>query len=106
LSLQWDFYTRAMSPTHTVWVHRPGAAPQQFEAPDDLPLLQAAERAGLAWESSCRNGTCRSCICLAEAGTVHYQIAWPGLSIEEKAEGWILPCVAHASSDLRLVMPL
>jgi hypothetical protein len=29
---------------------------------------------------------------------VAYSIEWPGLSAEEKAEGWILPCVALARS--------
>jgi hypothetical protein len=33
---------------------------------------------------------------------VRYRIEWPGLSAEEKAEGYILPCVAHAQSDLIL----
>lgn len=91
---------------HTVLLERPGSAPQRFEAPADLPLLQAAERAGLQMESSCRNGTCRSCICFLAQGRVHYRIEWPGLSADEKREGWILPCVAHADSDLVLQLPL
>ncbi|WP_326539138.1 2Fe-2S iron-sulfur cluster-binding protein [Pseudorhodoferax sp.] len=95
-----------MSATYTVRLQRPGADPAQFQAPADLPVLLAAERAGLPMESSCRNGTCRSCICLAEAGSVTYRIAWPGLSIDEKREGWILPCVAYPASDLQLVAPL
>jgi hypothetical protein len=33
---------------------------------------------------------------------VTYRIEWPGLSAEEKVEGYILPCVAHAASDLTL----
>jgi hypothetical protein len=33
-------------------------------------------------------------------GRVSYQIEWPGVSAEEKAEGYILPCVAIAQSDL------
>jgi ferredoxin len=78
----------------------------QFEAPADLPLLLAAERAGLTMESSCRNGTCRSCICFMDAGSVAYHIAWPGLSLDEKREGWILPCVAYATADLQLSLPL
>jgi hypothetical protein len=35
-------------------------------------------------------------------GQAHYRIEWPGLLAEEKAEGWVLPCVAQASSDLAL----
>lgn len=95
-----------MSATYTVRLQRPGAQPEEFQAPDDLPVLLAAERAGLAMESSCRNGTCRSCICLMEAGSVAYRIAWPGVSLDEKREGWILPCVAYATADLQLSLPL
>ncbi len=75
---------------------------QQFEAPADLPLLLAAEAAGLLLDSSCRNGTCRTCVCRLDAGRVQYRIAWPGLSAEEKAEGFILPCVAYPESDVVL----
>jgi len=37
-----------------------------------------------------------------ERGTVRYEIEWPGLSAEEKAEGCVLPCVAYPCSDLSL----
>lgn len=73
-----------------------------FPACSDETLLQAAARAGIALPSSCRNGTCRSCICRLVSGRIRYDIEWPGLLPEEKAEGWILPCVAHAESDLVL----
>ena len=71
-----------------------------FAAPASLPLLQSALAAGVGMESSCRNGTCRSCICRLDSGQVSYHIAWPGLSADEKAEGYILPCVAYPVSDL------
>jgi ferredoxin len=71
-----------------------------FEAPDSLTLLEAAAFAGLRLPRSCRNGTCRTCLCKMTAGSVRYQIEWPGVSAEEKAEGYILPCVAIAASDL------
>ena len=34
--------------------------------------------------------------------SVRYDIAWPGLSPEEKAEGCVLPCVAYPESDVVL----
>ena len=71
-----------------------------------LSLLQAARQAGVRLPSSCRNGTCRTCLARMLSGQVHYRIAWPGLLAEEKAEGWILPCVAHASSDVAILAPL
>jgi ferredoxin len=78
----------------------PGAQP--FVASADAPLLHALERAGLAWPSSCRNGTCRACIGELLSGAVRYAIPWPGLSAEEKAAGCVLPCVAHPDAPLVL----
>lgn len=75
---------------------------QVFAAPADQPLLLAALAAGIVLPSACRNGTCRTCICQASAGAVAYRIEWPGLSAEEKAQGWVLPCVAYPLSDLTL----
>lgn len=88
-----------LAPTHTVCV-----LPDRicFEAVADEPLLKAAERAGLPMLSSCRNGTCRTCMHHMTAGLVRYRIAWPGLSADEKADGWILPCVAYPASDITL----
>ncbi len=76
-----------------------------FEAPADLSLLEAAGLAGIRLPRSCRNGTCRACICRIVSGTVSYRIEWPGLAKEEKAQGLILPCVAVAETDLVLVAP-
>jgi len=55
--------------------------------------------------ASCRNGTCRTCACRLTSGRIHYRIEWPGLSAEEKSEGWILPCVAYPESDVVLQAP-
>jgi ferredoxin len=68
-------------------------------------LLEAALAAGLKPRSSCRNGTCRECIAQLLAGRVHHRIDWPGLSADEKAQGWVLPCVAVADSDVVLLQP-
>jgi ferredoxin len=76
-----------------------------FDIPSDLPVLLAAEHAGLSLLSSCRNGTCRACLCQLRSGSVSYRIAWPGLSPDEKADGYILPCVAYATGDLVIADP-
>ncbi|HWH82886.1 MAG TPA: 2Fe-2S iron-sulfur cluster-binding protein [Burkholderiaceae bacterium] len=78
---------------------------RRFEARADVPLLRSAQAAGFVLPSSCRNGTCRACLCRLLDGRVVYRIEWPGLSAEEKAEGCILPCVAHPASDLRIEAP-
>ncbi|CAN7213293.1 2Fe-2S iron-sulfur cluster-binding protein [Duganella sp. LjRoot269] len=76
-----------------------------FETAAPATVLESAERAGITLPSSCRNGTCRTCICLKTSGTVRYKIEWPGLSADEKREGYILPCVAIAVSDLLIEAP-
>jgi ferredoxin len=69
-------------------------------APADTTILHAAEQAGIELPSSCRNGTCRTCICRLGSGAVRYLVEWPGLSIDEKREGYILPCVAVPEGDV------
>jgi ferredoxin len=76
-----------------------------FTASADMPVMQAAREAGFVLPSSCRNGTCRTCMCRLRSGKVEYRIEWPGLAAEEKAEGWILPCVAHAATALVIDAP-
>lgn len=73
-----------------------------FETDAQNTLLDAAEMAGIALPSSCRNGTCRTCLRPLHAGTVRYRIEWPGLLPEERAGGWVLPCVAYPQSDVVL----
>lgn len=78
----------------------PGGA--AFTISSDQPLLVAAEHAGVPLPSSCRNGTCRTCMCRLVEGEVRYHIQWPGLLPEEREQGWILPCIAFPLSDVVL----
>ncbi len=68
-----------MSASHRVRLEPAGLC---FDAAADQPLLRAAEAAGIAMPSSCRNGTCRTCVKQLLAGRVSYRIAWPGLLAE------------------------
>ncbi|WP_432261348.1 2Fe-2S iron-sulfur cluster-binding protein [Cupriavidus sp. TMH.W2] len=72
----------------------------RFAAPAGLSLLEAALLEGVPLPNSCRNGTCRACASRLHAGTIRYRIEWPGLSLDEKEEGLILPCVACPASDV------
>ena len=74
----------------------------QYDVEGDLSLLEAAEMSRVQLPSSCRNGTCRTCMCRMLSGEVSYAIEWPGLTAEEKAEGYVLPCVARPLSDVVL----
>lgn len=71
-------------------------------APASQTLLQSFLQAGHELPSSCRNGSCRVCRRQVLQGRVHYRMQWPGLSAEEKAEGWVLPCVAYPDADIVL----
>lgn len=84
---------------------RLGPGQASFEAPADQSLLLAAALAGIELPSSCRNGSCRACICRLLEGEIAYQVDWPGVLPEERAQGFILPCVACARSDLVLACP-
>ncbi|RFU44694.1 2Fe-2S iron-sulfur cluster-binding protein [Paraburkholderia sp. DHOC27] len=94
-----------MSNTTSPFMVRVEPLGRDFEAPDSLTVLEAAGFANLRLPRSCRNGTCRTCMCRLVKGSVTYTIDWPGLSREEKAEGYILPCVAVAQSDLVIEVP-
>lgn len=75
------------------------------EAPTDSTLWRSARKAGLRLPSSCLNGTCRACMCHLRSGQVRYSVEWPGVSVDERSEGWILPCVAKPLSDVVLDVP-
>ncbi len=75
---------------------------ETFDCAADQPLMLAGLAAGVALPWSCRNGTCRTCISRLLEGRIEHNIPWPGLSAEEKAEGWVLPCVACPRSDVVL----
>jgi ferredoxin len=68
-------------------------------------ILASAEAAGIDLPSSCRNGTCRTCLCRLRSGSVRYLVEWPGLSLDEKKDGDILTCVAVPLSDLLVDAP-
>jgi ferredoxin len=91
---------------HTVREHQVRYGGPTIAAREDETLLAAALRAGLDVPSSCRTGTCRSCMALLERGEVRYIVEWPGLIPEERAQGWVLPCVAQARSDVVLSLPV
>lgn len=66
----------------------------QVDAFSTDPLLLSLEMGGSNWPSSCRNGSCRTCLGTLTQGEVRYEMEWPGLTPEEKAQGCVLPCVA------------
>ena len=92
----------AATATPTLYTAVLDATGQQFDAWAHQSLLISAEQGGIDWPSSCRNGTCRTCIGQIAQGHVRYHIEWPGLSAQEKSQGCVLPCVAYPLLDLVL----
>jgi ferredoxin len=88
--------------TFQIFTVKVAPAGLQYDVEGDLTLLEAAEMSRIELPSSCRNGTCRTCVCRLVRGEVTYAIEWPGLSAEEKAEGYVLPCVARPTTDVVL----
>lgn len=76
-----------------------------FDAWKHRTLLESMEQGGLQWPSSCRAGTCRTCLTQRLDGEVRYEMPWPGLTPEEIEEGCVLPCVAYPVSDVTLQDP-
>jgi ferredoxin len=75
---------------------------EQFFIDSGQSILNAAMVANFRLPVSCRNGSCRTCMCKMLEGKVHCKVEWPSLSKEEKQDAWILPCIAFADSDLVL----
>lgn len=63
-------------------------------------LLEVAEDAGAPVESMCRGGSCGTCRTRLLSGRVHD--AGTALTAQERAAGWVLPCVARAADDCEL----
>ena len=84
---------------------RVGTEGPVFDAWKHQSLLDSMEQGGLSWPSSCRAGSCRTCLTVLVRGEVRYEMAWPGITPEEKAEGCVLPCVAYPISDVVLKDP-
>lgn len=71
-------------------------------APRDLTLLDALELGGMDWPSSCRDGSCGTCMGRLKSGRVRYENEFIVLSDQDVADGFVLPCVAYPESDVTL----
>jgi ferredoxin-NADP reductase len=64
-------------------------------------LLEAAEENGVDIPSSCRQGQCGTCKTKLLAGTVRMETE-EGLDPDWRAQGFVLTCVGHAESPVKL----
>ncbi|MGB7417449.1 MAG: ferredoxin--nitrite reductase [Thermosynechococcaceae cyanobacterium] len=70
-------------------------AGQAIEGDNSQTLLEFAEGAGVAIESSCQSGSCGTCKKKLLEGDISYAGDPDGLEDHEQAAGYILTCIAH-----------
>jgi len=69
--------------------------------PPGKTLLEVAEMHGVGIPSGCRQGRCGTCITKLLQGDVHMN-SEEGLEAGEKAEGYILMCVARPRGNVKV----
>jgi len=63
-------------------------------------LLDAASKSGIGLPYSCKTGRCSTCKCKVLSGQSVATVDELGLTLEEKAQGFILSCVRSALTDM------
>ncbi|MCU0534078.1 MAG: 2Fe-2S iron-sulfur cluster-binding protein [Hydrococcus sp. Prado102] len=89
-----------MSKIHTVDICHQGKT-HIIQVSEEQTILQAAYDAGIDLPSSCNAGVCTTCAAQILTGEVD-QSDGMGLSPNLQNEGYVLLCVAHPRSDLKI----
>ena len=92
------FVAASAAAVHKVKLVGPDGAEQEFEAPEDTYILEAAENTGVELPFSCRAGSCSTCAGKMSSGEVDQS---EGSSLDEgqMAQGYLLTCISYPKAD-------
>jgi len=77
---------------------------RQFAAESNETLLDAALRANIILEHSCKTGRCGTCKSQVAVGSTVAILDESGLTPAEKSAGWVLTCARSAIDDVQLAV--